>query len=529
MPSLDEQVYADKSAMQLAYSLQEVEDPIDAGQSLMDLRTLNWLEVTQLFSAVNKTVTSVGRAALYGSVTNPPMSLELILARQEGLRELEASTRVREGLKKYLGHVHRGEARLGQLLRGQTDELVRGALRYGPLSQARKSVLAMCEKASAVPRTKSPYLQMLLAEVEDFARSDSYALLKGPLYRTMKGIAREDEIGAFTPRLQFVGTRISVPALALAGGVAAFRYLYPEIIFENLWLAVPLVGVQFLSAYYMGHIKPKADARLFLAPLRARLLADDGLARALTAVGRLDELLSFYIYGESLRRQGVEVCIPEVADRAAHRFIAKGMRNPVLASPAYRPNDVSLGGRLLFITGMEGGGSSAYAKSIGHTQILAQCGCYAVAQSAQIVVADQLSYQVPMVDSLRDEEGQLGLELGLIKHKFLAATPKSLVILDNVARGTTFEEETALMTDILEGFYAKGNNTVVVTHDYELVERFRQEGRGQFLRVAFNGCTPEYKLVPGIAREGHATRVAERVGFAKADIERILREQGYVK
>jgi len=64
-----------------------------------------------------------------------------------------------------------------------------------------------------------------------------------------------------------------------------------------------------------------------------------------------------------------------------------------------------------------------------------------------------------------------------------------------------------LSVDIMNGFYTIGNNTLLVTHSFELVEQFRQQGKGQYLQVEFKEMQPTHRMIEGISRESQALRV----------------------
>ena len=134
---------------------------------------------------------------------------------------------------------------------------------------------------------------------------------------------------------------------------------------------------------------------------------------------------------------------PLVTDDDHHSFEATGLKNPILAKekPECVPNDVQMNGtRLSFISGPNSGGKTTICKSIVQNQLLAQIGSYVVAEKATINIADMISYQAPKFDGLQDDEGRFGTELSRTRDIFYATSPRSLVILDELAEGTTYEE-----------------------------------------------------------------------------------------
>jgi dsDNA-specific endonuclease/ATPase MutS2 len=77
-------------------------------------------------------------------------------------------------------------------------------------------------------------------------------------------------------------------------------------------------------------------------------------------------------------------------------------------------------------------------------------------------------------------------------------------------------------TNVLDGFYRKGNNTLLITHNHQLVDVFMNKGEGVAKQVEFLNEQPTYKLVDGISRVSHADRVAKKIGFSKEDIDNYL-------
>ena len=65
-------------------------------------------------------------------------------------------------------------------------------------------------------------------------------------------------------------------------------------------------------------------------------------------------------------------------------------------------------------------------------------------------------------------------------------------------------------------------NTVLITHNHQLVDVFINKGEGIAKQVEFANEQPTYKLIEGISRVSHADRVAKKIGFSKEDIEGYL-------
>jgi len=162
-------------------------------------------------------------------------------------------------------------------------------------------------------------------------------------------------------------------------------------------------------------------------------------------------------------------------------------------------------------------------------QLLAQVGCYVPAEEAELSVADRILYQAPMFDSIVDAEGRFGTELMKTRDIFLKATPRSLVVLDELAEATTYEEKMEISYAILNGFHKIGSTTILVTHNHELARRLDREGMSRNLQVEFKNNKPTYRLLSGISKRSHAELIAEKVGFSRKDIDAYLKRKGYVQ
>ena len=205
-----------------------------------------------------------------------------------------------------------------------------------------------------------------------------------------------------------------------------------------------------------------------------------------------------------------------------HTLVASAARNPLLARsrPDYVPNDITLDNnkRLLIVTGPNSGGKTAYCKTVVQIQLLAQAGAYVPATQARVVPAEHIFYQVPDPGQLEEGMGRFAHELKQTREIFFNSSARSLVILDELAEGTTFEEKMTLSEYVLKGFYELGATTLLVTHNHELCERLQKDAIGDYLQVEFTGEHPTHRLIPGVSRISHADRIASAIGFSKEDV-----------
>ena len=154
------------------------------------------------------------------------------------------------------------------------------------------------------------------------------------------------------------------------------------------------------------------------------------LARTLASV---DVLCSFAHHG---RRMGWTR--PEVLDD--DRLDIRGGRHPVLESMStFVPNDLSLDSnrRFLMLTGPNMGGKSTYLRQAALISILAQAGSFVPADRARVGVVDRVFTRVGAHDDIRRGRSTFMVEMIEVAHILRRATPRSLVLLDEIGRGTS--------------------------------------------------------------------------------------------
>jgi ABC-type Mn2+/Zn2+ transport system ATPase subunit len=505
------------------------------GEGVLDESTFNTIEVDRLFDAVNCASTVVGQATLYRSLTHPLSSIQAIAAKQDALKELESKADLRARIEALVQHAAKYEEEFYRLLFGTfvgtfgnpRGKMETGSYGHATYRQGTKLMLDLVKGAQGLPTPESPYLRARLDALKGFGSTRSYALMKGPAYLTERAIRTKAEKWLLTPAIKFRPTLFK-PRLIVALVIALGLFLYYAPALGISRHAMPALLVFLLPSFMLyGPIIGGFDRDSIIYPLRDGYRNSREVQQALEALGQIDELLSFHRYAEAF---GSSTVLPTLIDADQHAMILKTVRNPILGkgNADYVPNDINLNGaRLAFITGPNGGGKTAFCKTIAQVQLLAQIGCYVPAEQAQVSVADRIFCQVPESNSLADREGRFGTELQRTKAIFFASSPRSLVILDELAEGTTYQEKLEISRTILGGFHQVGNNTILVTHNHELAEQFQKRDVGLYRQAEFIHGSPTHRLVEGISRVSHADKVARRIGFAKEDIERHLVERGY--
>jgi DNA mismatch repair protein MutS len=505
--------------------------PGGTGEQVIDASTFQSIEVDKLFDSVNHAITVVGQATVYRSLAQPLASGGLIRAKQDAVREIEANGALREGLESLVRQAKTLEQEFFDLLFGTFMGLMSSPAHkleiegygYATYKKGTQFLLNLVDAANRLPTPDSEYLRTLVDDLRDFSKSRAYALAQGPVYRTEKGIATQAEKGWFTPAVRFrpslfkpVGLTLTVVAILLLLEFIPMVFGMFGAVGPAVWLFLAPLG--FVYVPIVGGF----DRDGCIYPLRNIFKKSKDVQTTLDSLGKLDELLSFIRLKESF---GHPMTLPNVIEADHHCLVLKDVRNPILAKedPDYVPNDLALkDARLTLITGPNSGGKTAFCKTLAQTQLLAQIGCYVPADFAELSAADRIFYQMPEISHLADGEGRFGTELRRTKDIFLATSPKSLVIMDELSEGTTHEEKIEISMNILDGFHRKGNNTILITHNHELVDRFQQKGVGLARQVEFKNDQPTYRLIEGISRVSHADRVARKIGFSKEDIARYL-------
>jgi DNA mismatch repair protein MutS len=507
--------------------------PMATGIGVIDESAFNTIEVDKVFEAVNHASTTIGQAVLYRSLTQPLDSLDEIKAKQEAVQELRSNPALKEALENILETAATHEKNfylflfgefLGTFGTAREEHEIEG---YGYLQYKRgiRFMLELVDQIQAAEIPQSVYLKALFDKIKAFADTRSYSLMEGPVYIAESGIqSKQERKGSFSPAIIFRPRLFKPLLIAMGFGILwALAHFFPTDMFNVSVAAIPTATIFFvplLLVYFP--VVGSFDRDSCIIPLRNEFKNSSDVAETLDALGQLDELLSFTKFADAF---GSSVVLPTLIEGEHHRINLTDAKNPVLGKQnyAYIGNDFVLDDdKLVLVTGPNSGGKTAFCKTVTQIQLLAQIGCYVPAQSATLTVADRIFYQGPEISHLDDGEGRFGTELKRTKDIFLATTAKSLVVLDELSEGTTFEEKMESSSNVLNGFYRKGNSTILITHNHQLVDSFVHQGIGLPRQVEFAHDAPTYKLIAGISRVSHADRVAKKIGFSKEDIDNYL-------
>lgn len=222
---------------------------------------------------------------------------------------------------------------------------------------------------------------------------------------------------------------------------------------------------------------------------------------------------------------------PEVNDATLIHIV--GGRHPVIErllppGDTYIPNDVSVdttSDQILIITGPNMSGKSSYLRMTGLIVLLAQIGSFVPAQRATIGLVDKIYTRVGASDNIASGESTFLVEMHEAAHIVNTATKRSLVLLDEVGRGTSTFDGISIAWALTEYLHERvGARTLFATHYHELnelanlfprIKNYKVEVREYGDKVVFL-----HKVTPGFADHSYGIQVAQMAGMPEEITER---------
>jgi DNA mismatch repair protein MutS len=260
--------------------------------------------------------------------------------------------------------------------------------------------------------------------------------------------------------------------------------------------------------------------------LRDRVAADaPRLVQAGNVLARLDVLAAL---AELAARRGYTR--PEIASDPVLEIEAG--RHPVLDTlmpqGEFVPNDLRMGpdgGLVLLITGPNMAGKSTFIRQVALITLLAQVGSFVPARRARIGVADRLFARVGATDELGRGLSTFMVEMTETANILHNATNRSLVILDEIGRGTSTFDGVSLAWAIAEHLHdATDCRTLFATHYHELVDLEKTKPRLRNANVAVREQDGEivflHRIVPGGADQSYGIHVAKLAGVPSPVLDR---------
>ncbi len=254
----------------------------------------------------------------------------------------------------------------------------------------------------------------------------------------------------------------------------------------------------------------------------------DGIQKNASLIATLDALVSFAEVSETY-----SYVLPQVND--SDEIQIKDGRHPVIeqllpAGEKYIANDTFINSgntQIIIITGPNMSGKSSYLRQVGLITLLAQIGCFVPARSASIGIVDKIFTRVGASDNIAKGESTFLVEMHEAANILNNATSKSLILLDEIGRGTSTYDGISIAWAMTEYLHENPNiraKTLFATHYHELnaladlydrIKNFRVEVREFNDKVIFLR-----KIAEGTADHSYGIQVAQMAGLPESVTKR---------
>ena len=527
---------------------------------VVDPITLKHLEVLQgseggskgsLLEEIDRTVTSMGGRMLRAWLLRPLVSLERIRDRLDAVEELAFRATDRGKFRDTLKSVHDLERLVARAALGTA----------GP-----RDLVSLKQSLAAVPRVKlvleplqAPLVRSLLAELDDLV--DVRDLIERTLIDEPPALARE---GGFTrdgvdPELDDLRTISRSGRRVIAEmeerergrtGIASLKVrfnrvfgYYIEISKANLHHAPldyqrkqTIAGGERFTTPALKEYEEKvlgADERILereleiYEELRRKVAAEapriQDTARALAtldALAGLAETAAVCNYTKPHVHDGDDLVVVDGRHPVVERF----------ASGAFVPNDIDLNGssrQIVILTGPNMGGKSTYLRQAALMPLLAQIGSFVPARDAKVPIVDRIFARVGASDNIARGQSTFMVEMQETANILHAASSRSLVVLDEIGRGTSTFDGLSIAWAVAE--YLASNpkarpKTLFATHYHELTDLADSLPGVVNAHVSAREYKDEIiflrKIVPGRSDRSYGIQVARLAGLPTSVVMR---------
>lgn len=533
-----------------------------------------------LFGVLNRTVTPMGARLMRDWLTQPLASVKPIRGRQEAIAMWSRNVPILEEFRSLLRDVRDLERTVGRLSGGPGNARDLAALRValGQLPELR----CVLEKLF---RTDHPPSEEALCE-EMLPNPDSKDSSEAGVSSCLLGQLQTD-IVEFPELLDLIGKAIvdEPPIATKEGGMIrcgfdpALDELRQAASEGKLWIArlqqeeiektgIPSLKVRFNSVfgYFIEVTKANLDkvpadytrkqtisnGERFITPglkemegkifgaeersvkleqelflrVRESVLAQLPLIQQTArALAQFDALCSM---ADAARVFGY--CRPHVGEEGVLRI--EDGRHPVLdqfvSEERFVPNDVALdleSQQIGLVTGPNMAGKSTYIRQVALLALLAHTGSFIPAVAARVDLIDRIFTRIGASDDLSRGQSTFMVEMSETANILNNATRRSLIVLDEIGRGTSTFDGLSLAWSIVEHLHSQvGAKTLFATHYHELTELALRLPRLRNFNVAVREWNDQiiflHKIVPGTADKSYGIQVARLAGVPKPVLTR---------
>ena len=534
------------------------------GFLVLDATTQTHLEIVQtrtpggtsLLAALDRTVTAMGARQLRHWLLYPLRDIPALQARQVligawveapgALGEMRASLKEVRDLERALGRLSQGAGNGRDLSAlGQSLSLVPGIkAQLQPLANGPLGAVALAGELDARLREEPGLVQRLQRAMAD---EPAATIRNGGIFRDgfdagldeLRRASREgkDWIAALQEREI---TRTAIKSLKIRYN-SVFGY-YIEVTRSNLALVPADYHRKQTTAnaerYFTPELKEmegkilgaeerarQLEHELFLALREEVLVHAASLQETSAALAAIDALASL---AEIARMH--HYARPKL--REPGRIEIRDGRHPVLEQTLeggkFVPNDVLLDAeraRLLIITGPNMAGKSTYLRQTALLVLMAQIGSFIPAAAAEIGIVDRIFTRIGASDDLARGQSTFLVEMNETANILHHATPQSLVILDEIGRGTSTFDGLSIAWSVAEYLHDEVRALALfATHYHELTQIVKDCDAAQNCTVAVREWNDEivflHRIIPGAADRSYGIHVARLAGLPAPLLER---------
>lgn len=504
-----------------------------------------------LLQIVDKTETPMGRRKLVNWIVRPLLSETIINKRLDAVEELLENNLIRKDLKEILGDMYDIERLGNRVSLGSVN-----ARDLISLANSLKLVPEVKELMKGFSSSRNKQIYEGLDEMKDMVELIDSSIVNDPPVTLKEGGLIKEGFNEDLDELREVVT----------GGKDWISNLQKKEI-GRTGISSLKVGYNKVYGYYIEVTKPNLDAvpedyirkqtlvnsERFITPelkeheskvlgaeeksqqLEYEIFCDirEKIAEELERLQKVSNLISDIDVFSNLAEvaEQNDYCRPVV--NKGEKIQIKESRHPVLEKmmqdKEFVPNDVFLDkeeNRLLIITGPNMAGKSTYIRQVALIVLMAQMGSFVPAEEAEVGLVDKIFTRVGATDKLTQGMSTFMVEMVEAANILNNATSRSLIILDEVGRGTSTFDGVSIAWAVAEYIHSekKGARTLFATHYHELTElSLTCEGAKNYnfaVREWNNQVIFLYKIQEGGCDKSFGIHVARLAGLPKRVIKR---------
>jgi DNA mismatch repair protein MutS len=521
---------------------------------------------TSLLAVLDRTVTPMGGRKLRAWILQPLRALAELECRQQMIADLLQETDLLASIRaelKSIRDIERAAGRLSQAS-GNARDLValKTSLQQIPKLKAElQNLLDRLAFGTSRVNEQEEFdslarrLQKQLHEMPALANKLAKALVDDPPLTLKEGGIFRDEYDADLDTLRRASrdgknwiSQLQEREIA-ASGIKSLKVRYNSVF--GYFIEVTKSNLASVPAHYTRKQTTVGGER-FITPelkeMEAKILGADERARQLeyqlfqklrdetlrelepiqqtaAAIAVLDVICALAETARLFR-----YCRPKLNDTL--RLVIKDGRHPVLdqnlVEEKFVPNDTSLDGdnmRLAIVTGPNMAGKSTYIRQVALIVLMAQMGSFIPAESAEIGSVDRIFTRVGANDDLARGQSTFMVEMNETSNIVNNATERSLVILDEIGRGTSTFDGLSIAWSVAEFLHDKIKaRTLFATHYHELTKLAEERGGVCNFNVAVREWNEQIiflrKIIPGGADKSYGIQVARLAGLPKEILDR---------